>query len=95
MNQRLFGSGAALLAAFALPGPSRLVASGWLGERPSFFMLLLLAAVAFAAIAGGTMMIWKLLTNEWPPRQVVGVLFVVLAVRLVVDVVRMMGLWLI
>lgn len=95
MDQRLFGGGVALLAAFALPGPSRMVGLGWLGERPSFFLLLVLAAVAFVAIAGGTMIIWKLLTKQWPPREAVGVLLIVLAVRLVVDVVRMMGLWLI
>ena len=83
------------MGAFALPGPGRIAAMGWLGSRPSFFVLLLLAAVAFVVIVGFGLLAWKLLTKEWPPREAVGLLVLVVAGRLVLDVVRMMGLWLI
>ncbi|MBY0503832.1 MAG: hypothetical protein K2X03_07975 [Bryobacteraceae bacterium] len=93
MDNRWLAGGAAAIGAFAVPGPSRLVALGWLGERPSFLLLLLLAAVAFVVIVGFALLAWKLLTKEWPPREAAGLLILVVAARLTLDVVRMMGLW--
>jgi hypothetical protein len=93
MDQRLLAGGAAMIGAFAIPGPSRLVALGWLGERPSFFLLLLLAAVAFIVIVGFALLAWKMLTRDWPPREAIGLLVIVVAARLTLDVVRLMGLW--
>ena len=95
MDQRWLAGGAAAIGAFAVPGPSRLVALGWLGDRPSFFILLLLAAVAFVVIVGFALLAWKLLTKDWPPREAAGLLILVVAARLTLDVVRMMGLWII
>jgi hypothetical protein len=95
MDQRWLAGGAAAIGAFAVPGPSRLVALGWLGERPSFFLLLILAAVAFAVIVGFALLAWKMLTRDWPPREAIGLLVLVVAARLTLDVVRMMGLWII
>ena len=91
----MLAGGVALLGAFALPGPSRIVALGWLGERPSFLLLLVLAAVAFVVLVGFALLAWKLLTKEWPPREAMGLLVLVVAGRLILDVVRMMGLWVI
>ena len=65
---------------------------GWLGERPSFLVLLLLAAVAFVVIVGFGLMAWKLLTKQWPPRGAAALLVLVVAGRLILDGVRMMGL---
>ncbi len=81
------------MGAFAMPGPSRLVAFGWLGERPSFALLLILAAVAFVVIVGFALMAWKLLTKDWPPKEAMGLLVLVVAARLTLDVIRMMGFW--
>ncbi len=83
------------MGAFAVPGPSRLVALGWLGPSPGFFLLLLLAAVAFVVIVGFALLAWKLLTRNWPPREATGLLVLVVAGRLTLDVVRLMGFWLI
>jgi len=93
MDQRLLMGGIGLLGAFALPSPGGIVALGWLGHRPSLFVLLLLAAVAFTVFVGGALLIWKTLTRQWPPREAITVLVIVVAARLILDVVRMMGLW--
>ena len=93
MDQRWLAGGAAAIGAFAIPGPSRLVALGWLGDRPSFFVLLLLAAAAFIVFVGFALLAWKLLTREWPPREAAGLLVIVVAARLTLDVIRMMGFW--
>lgn len=82
------------MAAFAIPGPARIVALGWLGPAPSFPLLVILAAVAFSVLTGGALLVWKILTNSWPPREVVQVLLVVVAARIILDMVRMMGFWL-
>lgn len=93
MDSRLLPMAVAALGVFAVPGPQRVVALGWLGTAPSFQLLLLLAAVAFVVLTGGALLVWKLLTRQWPPPNVVAVLVVVVAARMVLDVVRMMGLW--
>ena len=95
MDERWWAGGAAAIGARAVPGPSRLVALGWLGERPSFFLLLLLAAVAFVVMVGFALLAWKLLTRDWPPREATGLLVLVVAARLTLDVVRLMGFWII
>ncbi len=95
MDQRWLAGGAATIGALAVPGPARIVAFGWLGERPSFFILLLLALVAFAVIVGFALLAWKLLTKDWPPREATGLLALVVAARLTLDVVRLMGFWII
>jgi H+/gluconate symporter-like permease len=95
MDQRWLAGGAAAIGAFAVPGPGRLAALGWLGERPSFLMLLILAIVAFTVIVGFALLAWKLLTRDWPPREAIGLLAIVVAARLTLDVVRLMGLWII
>lgn len=81
------------MAAFAMPGPARLAALGWLGPSASPLVLVLLAAVAFIIFVGGALLIWKTLTRHWPPREAIVVLVIVVAARLALDVVRMMGLW--
>lgn len=93
MDQRWLAGGAAAIGAFAVPGPSRLVALGWLGDRPSLLLLVLLAAVAFVVIVGFALLAWKLLTRHWPPREATGLLILVVAARLTLDVVRLMGFW--
>lgn len=89
----MLGAGVALLGAFAMPGPYQIVTMGWLGQRPGLFVLLILAMVAFGVVVGGALLIWKMLTRQWPPREAIGVLVVVVAVRLILDIVRLMGLW--
>lgn len=93
MDSRLLPTAVAALGVVAVPGPHRVVALGWLGVAPTVTVLLLLAAVAFVVLTGGALLIWKLLTRHWPPREAVGVLVVVVAARVILDVVRMMGLW--
>lgn len=93
MESRLLPMAVAALGVVAVPGPRSVVALGWLGPAPSFALLLVLAAVAFVVLTGGALLVWKLLTRHWPPREAVGVLVVVVTARLILDVVRMMGLW--
>lgn len=83
------------IGALGMPGPSRIVAFGWLGERPGLAVLLVLAVIAFCVIVGFTLAAWKLLTKDWPPREVMLVLALFVAARVTLDVVRMMGFWLI
>lgn len=92
-QQRLLAGGLGLVGAFAMPGPARIVAMGWLGPRPSLVVLLILAAVAFTVIVGFGLGAWKLLTKQWPPREATGLLILFVGARVILDVVRMMGLW--
>jgi hypothetical protein len=93
MDQRLLAAGAAGLGAFVVPGPYRIATMGWLGPAPSLPVLLILAVLAFFVFVGAALGIWRVLTNQWPPREAIGVLVIVVAARLALDVIRMMGLW--
>lgn len=95
MDPRWLAGGAAAIGALAVPGPSRLVALGWLGPAAPLPLLLLLAAIAFAVIVGFALLAWKLLTRDWPPREATGLLMLVVGARLTLDVVRLMGFWII
>lgn len=93
IDQRWRAGGAAAIGAFAVPGSSHLASLGWLGPSPGFFLLLVLASVAFVVIVGFALLAWKLLTRDWPPREATGLVVLVEAARLTLDVVRLMGLW--
>lgn len=95
MDSRWLGGGIMAAGALGMPGPSRIVAFGWLGERPGLPVLLLLAAIAFCVIVGFTLVAWKLLARDWPPREVTAVLVLFVAARIILDLVRMMGFWLV
>jgi hypothetical protein len=78
---------------FAVAALQRFSMWGFLGPRPSSLTAVVLSFLAWLVIVGFTVLAWKILAKSWPPKMAIQIVALFVAAKLILDLLRLSGLW--